>query len=112
MGNPFAPKSSAKSNKSETPQETKAEETTGATETVKTEVDPKEIIKATETVEIKAEESKAEEAKSSAIEVPDTTIEGVLDWVGEDKKKAAAAIENEKAQPKPRKTLISKLEEV
>ena len=42
--------------------------------------------------------------------VPEGSIEVVLAWVGEDKERAAAALEAERAQAKPRSGLLAKLE--
>lgn len=44
--------------------------------------------------------------------VSEPKIDDVLETVGTDKEKAAAAIEAEEAKPRPRKTLIEKLQAV
>lgn len=45
-------------------------------------------------------------------DVPEGSISVVLDWVGDDKSKAQAALQAEHGADKPRKTLIEKLEEI
>ena len=91
MGNPYAPRKKA---------EAKSEETSTAAE------------ETPQTPDNGPEESGADKSESNALQVPDTTMEGVLDWVGDDKEKAALAIEHEKSQPKPRKTLLNKLGDI
>lgn len=103
MGNPYAPRKSANAaQKASEP--VKAQESVNDTEkTLEAQSAPQgEAVKASETAK----------TESIKVEVPDTTIEGTLDWVGDDKERASLAIEAENAKPKPRKTLINKLEEV
>lgn len=43
---------------------------------------------------------------------PEGTIGAVLTWVGEDKDRAEVALEQEKAEDRPRKSLTAQLEEI
>lgn len=99
MGNPYAPhkKSTAKATTAPQSSEEKAPEASS---------EPQSKVETQEHVETDTS------AKEATIEVPEATMEGILDWVGEDKERAAAAIEHEKAQTKPRKTLLSKLGDI
>lgn len=45
-------------------------------------------------------------------ELPDVSVDEVLAGVGDDKEKAAAALQTEIARSRPRKTLVEKLEAV
>ncbi|GII88268.1 hypothetical protein Ssi03_62580 [Sphaerisporangium siamense] len=45
-------------------------------------------------------------------QVPDGTVEQVMTWVGEDAGRARAALEAEESRPSPRKSLITRLEEL
>jgi hypothetical protein len=54
----------------------------------------------------------ADRSAERANEVPEGTSSEVLDWVGSDKKRAKRALEVEKKQDTPRKTLLARLEDV
>lgn len=97
MGNPYAPKK--KSTKSVKTQE-KQEAPQGTPEDQKTQSTAETPV---------TPEKTAEPVKET---VPETTMEGIIDWVGTNKDRAALAIEHEKAQPKPRKTLLAKLKDI
>jgi hypothetical protein len=44
--------------------------------------------------------------------VPSGTISEIKDWVGDDKDRAQKALDAEKANEKPRKTLVEDLEDI
>lgn len=102
MGNPFAPRT--KSGK--TPQQPKMEENKDTSATTHNDSEVVDVDTTPRGTEIE------DTTKKPLLEVPDATAEGVLDWVGDDKDKAAAALEKEKSQSKPRKSLVAKLEAV
>lgn len=54
----------------------------------------------------------APEPVEQKLVAPVGTIGAVLAWVGEDKERAEVALEQEKGEDKPRKSLIAQLEEV
>ena len=58
--------------------------------------------------------SSASRAKSSGADtsndVPEGSVDEVLEWVGDDKTKALAALDAENAKSSPRKTAIEELE--
>jgi len=62
----------------------------------------------TETASAPEPEVKANDGE----EVPSGTIKEVLTWVGEDKERAQAALDAEKASDSERKTLVTSLEEI
>jgi hypothetical protein len=47
-----------------------------------------------------------------AVEVPDLTVKQVLDEVGDDPEKAAAALEAEQGRTKPRASLVARLKKI
>ena len=59
----------------------------------------------------KVEDASSDTQEPKALEVPAGSVAEVLEWVGEDQERAAAALEAEKAGHE-RKTLIAKLEEL
>lgn len=99
MGNPYAPHKKSTAKVPTTPESTDKKAPEASSE-------PQNKVETQEHVETD------KSAKESTIEVPEATMEGILDWVGADKERAAAAIEHEKSQPKPRKTLLSKLGDI
>lgn len=65
------------------------------------------------------EEPKPEPTKDAIIapdakegDVPDGTVPEVLNWVGDDKERAQKALDKENENAKPRKGLVSSLEEL
>lgn len=74
--------------------------------------EPAPVEPPAETIEISEPAPAVAPEKTVPVEeqVPDGTAEDVLAWVGTDTERALAAIEAEEAREKPRKTLLSKLE--
>lgn len=50
--------------------------------------------------------------ESPAEEPPEASIDKVLEWVGEDRERASAALAAEQAEEKPRATLVDRLEKL
>ena len=60
----------------------------------------------------KEDASKSSSSTSGDSGVPDGTTAEILQWVGDDKEKAQAALDKENADEKPRKGLTGELEEI
>lgn len=58
------------------------------------------------------ESKKVEEAKAKAAATPTGTVPEMLSWVGDDKDRAKRALDQELAHSKPRKSLVSDLEDI
>jgi hypothetical protein len=56
--------------------------------------------------------SAPEPAEVESDSVPEGTTKEILAWVGDDKERAASALDAEKANEKPRKSVVEPLEEM
>lgn len=68
--------------------------------------------RATRVPSIKDTEVEVKSPESSEVEVPTGSVSEILEWVGEDKDRASSALALETSKDKPRKSLVTSLEEL
>lgn len=68
--------------------------------------------KAAKKAPAKKAEAPAPAPEPAADAVPEGSVDEVTAWVGQDKERAARALEAEKAKDKPRKTAVAELEAI